>query len=494
MSRVSGGCRGGEAPLTMTRVVVIAGALALSGAACERGSGALLPPPGHVVVFVDTDAPVPRRLGAPPDVDAPPALFDTLRIDAYASGETEPCASCSREFDVDEDLFQGGASFTVESVGHADAARVRVRLYRSASIVENDLDPDSTVDVVAALPAAPAEGARDVTVFLSTDSVGRPVGTIDAPVDPARGRPHGSRVGSWAGAERRDCAAPPGPNEVCVPGGAFWMGHPLAVSADPDYAGDRQRLVVLAPFYLDTMEVDVAELRSSGLGASSADVVAYNPTPSTQDDSNWCTFTKTSGGRDLLPVNCIRWSAARAYCQTMRGGDLPTIAELEYASGALVSNAYVWGKDAPSCDDAVWGRAGIGFFSTLSGDCRTDDVGGPVPRPSMAPDGWSGPPRARDHLVLPTGDVFDLAGNVSEWALDRHARQDEPCWFTPDSNVFVDPVCDIQGALGDQRSVFGGTWSEPGAFLRAALRNHATPETHTSVLGFRCARPAQPAE
>jgi formylglycine-generating enzyme required for sulfatase activity len=60
--------------------------------------------------------------------------------------------------------------------------------------------------------------------------------------------------------------------------------------------------------------------------------------------------------------------------------------------------------------------------------------------------------------------------------------------------VFVDPSCDTIGALGDRRSIFGGTWAEPGGYLRAALRNHGEPDIHTSVLGFRCARAAVPSD
>ena len=135
-------------------------------------------------------------------------------------------------------------------------------------------------------------------MFLPTNAVGRPIGSLDA--GRARPRmPKKPRVGSWPGA-RRDALAeaiPAPARSACS--GAFWMGNPLTANSIADEHLDRQRLVVLAPFYLDVREVDVAEMRASGLGASSKNVFPYNPVTSTKDDSNWCTFTAAPAERAM---------------------------------------------------------------------------------------------------------------------------------------------------------------------------------------------------
>src|SRR6185436_82728 len=98
------------------------------------------------------------------------------------------------------------------------------------------------------------EGSIDVTVFLPTDAVGRPIGTLDDPIPADLRAPGISAVGTWPGARRVPCQGMANPGEVCVPGGAFWMGNPLLSVGD----ATRQRLVVLSPFFIDSAEVTVA--------------------------------------------------------------------------------------------------------------------------------------------------------------------------------------------------------------------------------------------
>src|SRR5204863_9318693 len=105
-------------------------------------------------------------------------------------------------------------------------------------------------------------------------------------------------------------------------------------------------------------------------------------------------------------------------------------------------------------------------------DLAQGDIGGAQALPAGAVATTLGPPRLRDWLVLPTGTLFDLAGNLAEWALDRYSRQDEPCWNHP--GVFVDPVCDTAGVDGDLRATRGGSWGSDATGLLAA-RRHANP-------------------
>jgi formylglycine-generating enzyme required for sulfatase activity len=279
---------------------------------------------------------------------------------------------------------------------------------------------------------------------------------------------------------------------VCIPGGAFWMGNPLADDV-PMLAANRQRLVVVSPFYLDAREATVASYRAAGVPPGG--VVFWSGDSLGDEYEDWCTYPPAPDpAREPLPVSCVSWDSAHAYCKK-HGGDLPTEAQAEYVGGGLQSSLYVWGLDQPRCSDAVWSRArsdvpNFGGFHCAQ-DLAPGDIGGPQALAEDAVAGALASPRLRDWLVLPTGDVFDLAGNLAEWALDRYNRQDEPCWSH--AGIFVDPLCDTPGIDGDLRATRGGSWGSDATGLLAA-RRHANPPLQGALAnGIRCARPAVPA-
>jgi formylglycine-generating enzyme len=423
----------------------------LALALCAAGCTSELPPEGHVRLHVATDAPVP-------------ALFDRLRLDIVRPGETEPCAGCSREFAAAQP-----ASVVIAPEADVAGIRVRVRLYRHGGTLAAEPRPASSIETVFALPPIAAEGETELTVTLAAADVGHPVGSLDAPVAAQEGAP--PVLESWAGAIERPCEGEPGAGEVCVPGGAFWMGDPrLDFSAAYDLDGGLERLVVLAPFFLDAEEVSVAAFRASGL--------AHTLEPGVSDDPHeaggnipGCTYTTPPSDNDALPTNCVSWQRAAAYCAAL-GKALPTEAELEYAAGARASAAYPWGEDDPRCEDAVYDR---------EGDCA-ELGGGP-----LAP--GSG---VRDRLALGGATLVDLAGNVSEWAADRWNREHEACWGV---GLFVDPLCDTPSAIDeDGRTIRGGAFDSSVVLLRAAVRSRVFNEMFavSAKVGFRCSRAAGP--
>jgi len=94
----------------------------------------------------------------------------------------------------------------------------------------------------------------------------------------------------------------------------------------------------------------------------------------------------------------------------------------------------------------------------------------------------------RDALTLPTGTVVDLAGNLSEWALDWFQGPSEACWSS--EKVYENPLCNIPGMLfPSQRAVRGASFVSAAGELAAARRDALDPTTITPVVGFRCARP-----
>lgn len=434
--------------------------------------GKELPAEGHVVLYVDTDAPIVAG-DAARGAEAAPAIFDRLRVELFSPGSDEPCSSCVRDFDALTELFTGGgASVTVR--GNVD--RARVRLYRSADVLDGDVAADTTIESVVRMPRPTTDGAVELTVALDTDRVGLKSGALDAPGEPTSGRPARSRAGTWAPAQRVPCSGVPGPGEVCIPGGAYVMGRRALAPPDPaGLVGKRQRVVVVSPFFLDAREVTVGALRSwiTATKAAPASVVTpWSGSTDRNDFESYCTYGRPEG--DGIAVSCIGRAAALAFCRA-RGATLPTEAQFEYAAGALESRRHVWGDDPPRCADAVWGR-----------DVSVKQCVGP-PREGAL--GENEAPRERDHLDLPTGTVFDLAGNLSEITLDVPARDDEPCWSTPTSNVFVDPVCTTPSrdpALRTLMTARGGSWFSPGIGVQAAYRFAAEV---SGLTGFRCARP-----
>jgi formylglycine-generating enzyme required for sulfatase activity len=444
--------------------------LAIAAAACSQ-PGNTLPPAGQLLVYLDTDAILPpgttRSYGP---LDSYP-LFDHVRFDVFANGVL--CESCTRDFDIDAALIDAGRlSFAVlPSPGKTGV--LRARLFRFGNTQGAEPRPESTIDAYFAVGGIPAEGIQERTILLKTQDVGTVQGGLAAPLAMAPGRPATFHAGTWPLGARVDCPAPPSSGEVCIPGGAFWMGSPLESRI---LAGSgSQRLVVLSPYYLDAHEVTVGEFRKSGLHATPI----LGGTGTSVDD--YCRFTKQPGDYEDFPVNCVTAGVARAYCQGQGGGaDLPTEAQYEYAASALRSAPYVWGTDPPTCAGVVMCQKSDLSPVGLDGDdaCKASGAfGGPLKVGSGT----------LDRLTLPTGTVIDLMGNVGEYARDEWNRLVEPCWSH--GGVYVDPLCTTPSQL-DPPPVFalrGGNWIVSP--YRASGRYFATAEG--PLVGFRCAHPVK---
>jgi sulfatase modifying factor 1 len=173
------------------------------------------------------------------------------------------------------------------------------------------------------------------------------------------------------------------------------------------------------------------------------------------------TWTDSPGANEDLPINCLNWYMAMAFC-AWDGGFLPTEAEWNYAAaGGKDQRPYPWSSGGTTTLDP----------SYASYNCIEDGT------PSCA---------LKDILAvgtLPQGDgrwgQADLAGNVAEWTLD---------WAEP----YVTPCtdCAFLGAHpSGERELRGGSWTTSLLTqLRTGTRASAPPEENGADRGVRCAR------
>ncbi len=154
---------------------------------------------------------------------------------------------------------------------------------------------------------------------------------------------------------------------------------------------------------------------------------------------------------DTLPVTFVSWFDADAFC---RWADkrLPTETEWEKAARGTQGNEFPWG--------AEWAAG-----KSNSGDESWDD--GVAPVGSYKSD-------------KSPFDVYDLAGNVSEWVED---------WYKPY------PGSDYKSDdFGTKYKVIrGAAWGREGhyaikLFQRGAYRFNLSPDSTLADLGFRCAK------
>jgi formylglycine-generating enzyme required for sulfatase activity len=172
------------------------------------------------------------------------------------------------------------------------------------------------------------------------------------------------------------------------------------------------------------------------------------------------TWTDQPGTNEPLPLNCMTWYQAFAFC-AWDGGRLPTEAEFEYAaSGGSEQRLYPWGMDAPDRLLAVYDCT---HNQSSSGDCSLSDIG-----PVGATPGGNG-----------RWGHSDLGGSMWEWLLDLTAP--------------YPPTCDNCANLtaGTSRMLRGGSWTSTAPYLRAAARTNGggMGGAHVRDSGARCARP-----
>jgi formylglycine-generating enzyme required for sulfatase activity len=178
-------------------------------------------------------------------------------------------------------------------------------------------------------------------------------------------------------------------------------------------------------------------------------------------NASFATWTPSPGSNENLPIDCVNWYEAYAFC-IWDGGFLPSEAEWEYAAaGGTQQRAYPWG----STDPGTANQYAIYDCYYGGGSCSSPSTAiAPVGTPSSGVGRWG---------------QLDLAGDMNEWNLDY--------WF----GAFYDPCTDCANLTATTafRIMRGGYFdSNPTSYLDSYYRGIQHPETHFQTTGLRCAR------
>jgi sulfatase modifying factor 1 len=166
------------------------------------------------------------------------------------------------------------------------------------------------------------------------------------------------------------------------------------------------------------------------------------------------TWTDDGSGDEALPMNCIDWYLAQAFC-IWDEGRLPTEAEWDYmASGGGAPRTYPWSQTAT--DEPI----------TSYANYHATGHGAPLPVGSFP-------------LGAGPWGHFDLAGNVSEWVWDGYTD----CFSIP-------AQCRDCGKTSEYETKVqkGGSFDDPAQWLEVAMRFGDHAASTSQWVGLRCAR------
>ncbi|MFI5301644.1 MAG: formylglycine-generating enzyme family protein [Polyangiales bacterium] len=524
MIRVDGGPRG------HARKVLVA---ACAAASYANGCSSSLPPLGEAVIVLDTDVSVPRYVS-------------DLRIDVFDAGGTwldsrdvvtPSTLDWPVSFSVVDPSATDPATLWVRVRGYPEG---HVRDYRgdhgdtTDSPEPADHGPRLVVEGVDVTPADEPEPGVSIDRFIRVDLVpgtrGSTVvtlrgeclgfradlatlrscidtaGTAVSPAAEALGpltRSAPALFGTWSGEQSVACNGAPTPGEVCIPGGAFFQGDMLAGGAGATRS-QPERARVMPPMFLSAHEVTVGEFRAAlhaGLSAPALPVRndqalalpadAFTGAGVDPGVPTLCTWNGDASGpvasipsREDMPLTCVPWATARAYCRSL-GGDLPREDAWEWAATAQGRNTetlYPWGDDVPTnCDVTVFARY-FYFAVQVNSVCATDASGAALVGPATV---GAAPWVASD--ASPAG-VSGLAGNVAELMVDSFVSYDDPL------RARLGLRAELPIVAAPTQAALRGTGWEFGLSLAIGSARNQIPlgdasETNPGI-GFRCARPA----
>ena len=178
---------------------------------------------------------------------------------------------------------------------------------------------------------------------------------------------------------------------------------------------------------------------------------------------------------DDYPVVGVDWEQAKAFCQWRtdnknsykkeRGQQLvnrfrlPSEAEWEYAArGGLEGADYPWGGPYTKNDRGCF----MANFKPLRGDYAADQALYTVEADSYEPNDY---------------DLYNMAGNVSEWVASS---------YDPNSYEYVSTMNpNVNDTQNERKVVRGGSWKDVAYFLQVSTRDYEYADSARSYIGFR---------
>jgi formylglycine-generating enzyme required for sulfatase activity len=185
-------------------------------------------------------------------------------------------------------------------------------------------------------------------------------------------------------------------------------------------------------------------------------------------DTGKYTWTPSPALHERMPIGCVTWYEAYAFC-IWDGGFLPSEAEWNYAAAAgAEQRAYAWSR--PSTSTTI--DCSYANYTSVTGD-----AGRCGSRYSMTDVGFE-----------PNGNgkfgQAGLSGNVQEWTFDV---------FGPYTPTCLDCANDLPSSGNTaSRATRGGTSVAEAASQLASARSAVPAYTRSYTTGIRCARSRNP--
>lgn len=175
------------------------------------------------------------------------------------------------------------------------------------------------------------------------------------------------------------------------------------------------------------------------------------------------------------PVVGVSWKQAKAFCQWrtlyknayqksrkkqfVNSFRLPLEAEWEYAArGGLQGATYPWGGPYIKNDRGCF----MANFKPLRGDYAADQALYTVEAKSFEPNDF---------------DLYNMAGNVSEWVDSSYEANSYEFFSTMNPNV--------SDSNNNRKVVRGGSWKDVAFFLQVSSRDYEYSDSARSYIGFR---------
>jgi formylglycine-generating enzyme required for sulfatase activity len=225
---------------------------------------------------------------------------------------------------------------------------------------------------------------------------------------------------------------------VAVSGGTFKMGA-IAGAFNADETPPHR--VTLSPFYIDSVEVTVAQFKRFANGSG-----FVTDAEKKGDATTW--RSADSPDRQNFPVNRVSWNDAAIFCRYY-GKRLPTEAEWELAAKGYSEQVYPWGNS----------------FSSERANVFESNVGQPVAVAQFA-------------NASPFG-AYDMVGNVWEWVSD---------WYGGDYYAVSAQENPKGPGSGLERVIRGGSFKSMADRATTTIRRQAGQDGWSDDIGFRCVK------